>query len=94
MATFFMFGKYSVASLNAVSAERTEAVASLVRELRGELKAMYAMLGVHDVILILDMPDLEQAMQASVALTRLTGICFTTAPAVEVERFDELVKGI
>lgn len=94
MALYFLFGKYSVSGLHEISPERTAAAGSLVQELRGEIKAMYALLGVHDVILILDMPDLEQAMQASVALTRLTGISFATSPAIEVEKFDHLVKGI
>ena len=94
MTTFFMFGKYSVEALNVISAERTKAAASLIGELGGEIKTMYSLLGEYDVVLILDMPNLEQAMQASVALTRLTGISFTTSPAVEAEKFDELVKGI
>ena len=94
MATFFLFGKYTVEALNAISNERTAAAADLVKELRGEIKAMYALLGVHDVVIIVEMPDLEQAMQASVALTRLTGISFTTSPAIAVDKFDNLVKGI
>jgi len=94
MAAFFLFGKYTVEALNAVSTERTAAAASLVQELQGEITAMYALLGVHDVVIIVDMPNLEQAMQASVALTRLTGISFTTSPAIEVDRFDKLVQGI
>jgi hypothetical protein len=31
-------------------------------------------------------------MKASVALGRLTGIAFATAPAVSVERFDKLLE--
>ena len=94
MATFFLFGKYSLEGLNGIKAERTDAVCSLIKELKGELTAMYALMGVHDVVLILEMPDLDQAMQASVALTRLTGISFTTSPAIKAEKFDLLVKGI
>jgi uncharacterized protein with GYD domain len=94
MATFFMFGRYSPSALNEICPERTEAADSLVKELGGEIKSMHTMLGVYDVVLILDMPNLEQAMQASVALTRLTGISFTTSPAIQAEKFDELIKGI
>jgi hypothetical protein len=32
-------------------------------------------------------------MKASVTLTKLTGIAFTTCPAVTVEVFDRLVSG-
>ena len=94
MTTFFLFGKYSVEALNVISSERTKAAESLINELGGEIKTMYTLLGVYDAVLILDMPNLEQAMQASVALTRLTGISFTTSPAIKAEKFDGLVKGL
>jgi hypothetical protein len=34
---------------------------------------------------------MEEAMKASVGLHKLTGIAFTTAPAVSVEVFDNLM---
>jgi hypothetical protein len=36
---------------------------------------------------------MKEAMKASVELTKLLGISFTTAPAVTVEEFDELIEG-
>jgi hypothetical protein len=35
-----------------------------------------------------------KAMQASVALNKLTGISFTTLPAVTVEEFDKLIAKV
>jgi len=46
------------------------------------------------VMLIVDFPGIEQAMKASVALSKMTGIAFTTSPAVTVEKFDEMMRGI
>jgi hypothetical protein len=37
------------------------------------------------------LPGVEDAVKASVALARLTGVAFTTCPAIEVEVFDRLV---
>jgi hypothetical protein len=42
-------------------------------------------------LLIADFPGVKEAMKTSVELTKLLGISFTTAPAVTVEEFDELI---
>ncbi len=93
MATYFMFGKYSLDSIRQVSARRTEQAVALIREVGGTLKSGYALLGEHDLVLIAEFPGVEQAMKASVGLARLLGISFTTAPAVSIEAFDKLVGG-
>lgn len=92
MATFFLFGKYSAASLKGISARRTQAASSVVKKLGGELKGAYALLGEHDIVLIVELPGMEQALKCSLALARQSGISFTTAPAVPVEQFDKLAK--
>ncbi len=55
---------------------------------------MYATLGQNDLVLILDFPGVKEAMKASVALTKLTGIGFTTSPAVPVNVFDKMMAGL
>ena len=40
--------------------------------------------------MIADLPDNSRAIAASTALAKLTGIAFTTAPAVSIEEFDKL----
>jgi len=94
MATFILFGKYSADALKGVSADRTKKAAALVKKLKGKVIDMYAMLGEKDLVFILDLPGMEEAMKASVGLHKLTGISFTTAPAVSVDEFDKLMAKI
>ncbi len=94
MTTFLMFGKYRSEALKGMSAGRTDKVLKLVKRFGGEVKSMYALLGEVDLVFILTFPDVEKAMQASVALTKLTGISFTTLPAVTVEEFDKLMAKV
>ncbi|MFN3967204.1 MAG: GYD domain-containing protein, partial [Endomicrobiia bacterium] len=60
----------------------------------GEVKSMFALLGEHDLVLIVDFPDIKSAMKASISLTKLTGISFSTLPAVTVEQFDKMVSDL
>jgi len=92
MATFLMFGKYSADSTREIGAERTKKAAALIKEYGGEVKDMYAMLGEKDLLLIADFPGTQDAMKASVALSRMTGVSFTTAPAVSVAVFDDMME--
>ena len=43
-------------------------------------------------MLVVDLPDTERAMRASAGLTKMTGIAFKTAPAVDIKDFDRLMK--
>jgi uncharacterized protein with GYD domain len=52
---------------------------------------MYALLGNYDLALVIDFPTTSDAMKASIGLTKLTGISFTTSAAVTVEEFDKIV---
>jgi uncharacterized protein with GYD domain len=55
---------------------------------------MYALLGEKDLVFIVTLPGTKEAMKASVSLSKLTGISFTTSPAVTVDEFDKiLAKG-
>jgi len=94
MSTYFLFGNYSAEALESINAERTEKATALIKELGGEVKAGYALLGEYDLVLIVELPGTEQAMQASVALSKLTGIAFSTSPAVTVADFDRLMAGV
>ena len=90
MATFLMFGKYSAQALKEMSPERTQKAITLIKKLGGEVKAAYAMLGETDLLVVVELPDIEAAMKASLGLSRMTGIAFTSAPAVSIEEFDKL----
>ena len=91
MATFFMFGRYSADSVRDISSKRTTGAVNVIKKLGGEVKGMYALLGEIDLVFIVSFPGTDQAMKASVALSKITKISFSTAPAVTVEEFDKLV---
>lgn len=91
MATYLMFGSYSPEALRAVSAKRTDEALAVIKKYGGKFKAAYALLGEVDLVVIVDLPDTEQAIQTSAALTKLLGISFRTAPALSVEAFDKLM---
>jgi uncharacterized protein with GYD domain len=94
MATFFMFGKYSAEALKPMSGERTKKAFSLIKKFGGEVKSAHALLGEQDLVLIVDFSEINQAIKTSVALGKLTGISFTTSPAVTIEEFDKLTADI
>ena len=93
MATFFMFGQYSSGSFTQMGTERTDKAITLLSKYGGQVNAMYTLLGEQDIVLIVDFPDVEQIMKASIALTKMTGIAFKTSPAIAVEDFDKLITG-
>ena len=94
MATYFMFGRYSQESIKEISAERTDNTITLIEKHGGKLTAGYALLGEKDLVLIVDLPNIEQAMKTSVALSKMLGIGFSTSPAVTIDTFDELIEGV
>jgi uncharacterized protein with GYD domain len=94
MATFLMLGKYSTEAVKQISAERTEKTVQLAKQFQGEVKGMYAMLGEYDLLFITEFPGPTQVLQFSVALAKLSGIAFTTSPAVTVAEFDKLMSGV
>jgi uncharacterized protein with GYD domain len=89
-----MFGNYSLDSIKQISEKRTEKAKELIRKNGGEIKSGYSLLGKTDLVLIVELPDSEKAMKTSVALSKLLGISFTTAPAVSMENFDKLMEGV
>ena len=92
MATYIMFGQYSGEALKGISASRTEKAMGIIKKLGGKLVNAYALLGKIDLVLVVDLPGNKEAVKASLALTKLTGISFTTAPAFPVEEFDKFAK--
>ena len=91
MATFVMFGRYSIDALGKISAQRTQDATAVIGDVGGQIKDAYALLGETDLVLVADFPGVQEAMTASVKLAQLLGISFTTSPAVTVEEFDDLV---
>jgi uncharacterized protein with GYD domain len=91
MAKFLMLGKYSVEAIKGIAAERTKRVTETIEKAGGKVNAMYALLGNYDLAFVVDFPGITDVLKASVAITRLTGIGFTTSPAISVDEFDKIV---
>lgn len=91
MAKFLMLGKYSQEGVLGITAERTNKVKEAIEKSGGKVSLMLALLGSYDLAFVVDFPGVAEIMKASVSLTKLTGIGFTTSPAVSVEEFDKAV---
>ena len=91
MQVFFLMGKYSSDSMKDMSVVRTEKATALIKELGGKVRDMYALLGGYDLCLIVELPDVETAMKASLGISLFTGVSFSTFPAVSVADFDRIM---
>ena len=94
MTRCIMLGKYSAESIREISRDRTEKTLNFIKQLGGKVISMYALLGGYDLLFIVDFPKLETAVKASLGLSNLTGIAFTTLPSVTVEDFDKMVTNL
>jgi len=94
MAKYFMFGKYSSEAVKGISAKRTDKVVDIIKKFGGKVDGMYALIGQQDLVFIVDLPGNDELIQVSVALNKLTGIGFTSAPAITVDQFDRLMKKV
>jgi uncharacterized protein with GYD domain len=90
MAKFLMLGKYSSEAIKGIASERTKKVTEAIEKSGGKVNAMYALLGNYDLAFVVDFPGITEALKASVVITKLTGIGFTTYPAISVEEFDKI----
>ena len=91
MAKFLMLGKYSVEAIKGIAADRTKKGMEIIEKAGGKVNSMYALLGNYDLAFVVDFPGIKEAMKASVGLTKLTGIGFTTSPAISIEEFDKII---
>ena len=91
MTTFFIFGKYSAESMKNMSAQRTQEVTQEIEKLGGKVNSIFGLMGEHDLLFNVDFPGLEEAVKTSIKLNRMTGISFSTSPAIPVETLDELI---
>lgn len=64
-----------------------------VRELGGEMRDAYAILGEHDFLVLFDAPDRERALQISLVIER-RGLDMQTMEIIPVDRFGELVNDL
>ena len=90
MNTFFLFGKYTQEALDGITASRTKRAEEVIAGYGGRLRSVYALLGEHDIVMIVELPGIPEALQVSLALAKETGIAFDSHPAVPVADFDRL----
>ena len=88
---FLMLGKYSSEAIKNISKERTKKVVELIKKYGGKIDVRYVLVGEYDLAFLLELPSVEDVIKLSVELVKLTGISFTSFPAVDVEKFDKLV---
>ncbi|MDD4956797.1 MAG: GYD domain-containing protein, partial [Candidatus Omnitrophica bacterium] len=88
MAKFLMMGKYSIDAMKGISSARTKKGVNAIKKAGGKVESIYALMGAHDIAIMADFADVAKAMKASIELSKMTGIAFTTSPAVKVDAFD------
>jgi uncharacterized protein with GYD domain len=94
MATYFMFGKYSSDAIKGINASRTQKANSLIKKYGGKINSIYALTGEKDLVIIATFGSTEKAVKSSIAITKLTGIAFTTSEAIAVGDFDKMISDI
>ena len=92
MAKFLMLGRYSTEGIKGITTERTQKVIDAIKRLDGKVDLMYALMGSYDVAFAVDFPEHNEALEASLVLTKLTNINFTTFPAFTIEEFDKVAE--
>jgi uncharacterized protein with GYD domain len=86
-----MYGKYSKEAVDGISADRTKKALEVITNAGGKVNSMYALLGKYDIVLITDFPGVAEVMKASISLNKLSGISFTSFPAITIEEFDKVI---
>ncbi len=90
MTTFFMFGNYSPEAVKRIDPRRTKKTEEIIKGYGGTLQWVYSLLGEYDLLLMVELPGVPEAVQASLAITAETGISIRSAPALPVAIFDDL----
>jgi uncharacterized protein with GYD domain len=90
MTTFLMFGTYTAAAEKKISSNRTKHANAVIKKCGGRVVSEYVMLGKPDLLLIVELPSVDAVIKASVELSELTAIQFSTEPAIHVSEFDKL----
>ncbi|MFH0856031.1 MAG: GYD domain-containing protein [Candidatus Omnitrophota bacterium] len=90
MAKYLMLGKYSVEAVKGIGPGRTKKAVEIIKKNGGKASLMYILIGNYDIALLVDFPGNKELLKASIAMTKLTGICFTGYPALSVDEFDKL----
>ena len=91
MATYFLNGTYGADAMKGISRKRTADVTKMIEDTGGKIISIYLLLGETDLVIIADFPGLKEALKGSVSISKMTGISFTTSPAITAEEFDDFM---
>ena len=91
MATYFLTGTYGADAIKGISQKRTSDVSKMIEEMGGKIVSIYLLLGEKDLVIIAEFPGLKEAIKGSVNISRMTGISFSTNPAITAAEFDEFM---
>ena len=89
MATYFLTGTYGADAIKGIGRKRTSDVSKMIEDMGGKIISIYLLLGEKDLVIIVDFPGLKEAIKGSVSISKMTGISFTTDPAITAEEFDD-----
>ena len=89
-----MLGNYPHDGLTGVSAQRTHELIEFAKQMGGKLHDVYALLGQHDLALIVELPGNDDALKLTARLKSKFGISSTTFPAISIERFDQIAEAL
>ena len=91
METFFLTGTYTAEAIKGISSKRTADVTELIENIGGKVLSMYLLLGDKDLVIIAEFSGLKEAIQGSISISKMTGISFSTYPAITAKEFDEFM---
>ncbi len=94
MNTYVMLGNYLPGEVRNVAAHRTAQLREIVSKNGGNVISAYGLLGRNDLVLVVELPRLEDAMRAAVELGIRVGASFQTSPALPIDDFDRLVEDL
>jgi len=86
-----MLGKYSLEGIKGATTSRTTKVVEIIQAQGGKVAGMYALIGTYDLAFMVDLPSNASLIKASTDITKLTGIAFSSLPAISVEEFDKII---
>ncbi len=66
-------------------------VVSLLKDFGGDVRSMYVMLREKYLFVIVAFPGIREAISASIALSKLTGILFQALPAIGADEFTKII---
>ncbi len=89
-----MFGKYGPEGIQQITAQRSRLVHDLIAKAGGRVRESYALLGQYDLVFVVDLPNMTDAIRASMAMSRLTNISFSTCAAMPIAEFDQTAEDL